>query len=267
MNIGVIGTGNMGGMLAKAFAAHRDLTVRIFNRTTAKAKKLQQDATTIKISSSVQELTSHSDIVFVCTKYADGLKLFQRIGPQMDPHQMLVTTISSLPSDTMESFTKAKVAKVIPSITQTAHSGVILVNYGGRFDDESQEEFEELLRKIATPYVVYPEQIRIASDLASCGPAFLSLLLGKWAKAASGTGRVSHGEAEYLLTKMVIGLAELLQQGMTLSEVVEKVSVPGGVTETGVKSLHRNTQDLFVHLHEATQGHRPSSGAVKIGSA
>lgn len=267
MNIGVIGTGNMGGMLAKAFSTHRDVTVRVINRTASKARHLHEENPVIKIASSLDELVEQSDLILICTKSADGLKLFEEIGPKLACTQILATTISSLPFERMESLTPALVAKVIPSITQTANSGILLISYGSRFEDDDQDGFERLLSRISVPFVVQESQLRVASDLASCGPAFVSVLLSKWADAATNTGKVSHGEAEFILSQMIVGLADLLKEGLTLSDVITKVSVPGGVTETGVASLNRNTKDLFVRLHEATQSHKRSSKLVKFTTA
>jgi len=267
MNIGVIGTGNMGGMLAKSFSAYRDLTVRIINRTLSKARDLQEEVPTLEISRSLDEIFRDSDVLFICTKAADGLEILETFASRLTSRQMVATTISSLPLEKMESLTNAKTAIVIPSITQAVNSGVILVSYGCSFGDEAQDTMDALLRRIAIPFVVRPSQLRVASDLSSCGPAFLSVLLSKWSEAAANTGELSTGEAEFLLSQMLLGLADLLQEGMTLSDIIRKVSVPGGVTESGITSLNRNTRDLFSRLHESTSNHKRSSKIIKFTTA
>lgn len=267
MNIGIVGTGNIGGMLAKAFASYRDLHVTVFNRTAAKARSLQAEVPTIEIARDLNQLAEISDVFFVCTKLSDGLEVLNQVAKSLRPGQIVATTISSLSLEDLAAMTPAQGAVVIPSITQSVNSGVMLVSYGPHFDDDAQERMDSLLRRISIPFVIQPTQVRVASDLVSCGPAFLAVLLTKWSDAAASTRELSTGEAEFLLSQMVIGLGELLKEGMTLSDVIRKVAVPGGVTESGITSLNRNTKDLFHRLHESTNNHKRTGNIVKFTTA
>ncbi len=204
-------------------------------------------------------------MIVICTKSEDGKAVLAEIGPTLTEEQTLATTVSSWRSEWIESQTQAAVVKVIPSITQTVRKGVILLNFGDHVD--VQENIEPVFAQIGTPFVVSDAQIRVCSDLTSCGPAFLSLLCGRWAEAAAETGQLSYGEAEYLISEMLVGLAELLSEGLTLSEVLSRVAVKGGVTETGIAALNKPAHDLFERLHQATARHKSSSKIAKFTSA
>jgi competence protein ComER len=255
VRIGVIGVGNMGKMLAKAFATEPNLEVRVFNRSPEKSVALTKECPDVKIAANKFDIVRHCDVIFICTKADDGRKVMEEIGPSLSPIQTLVTTISTIPCSTWEALTPARVAKVIPSIVQTVKSGILLVAYGSNFEETEREGFERLLRRISTPFVVDESQIRVTSDLTSCGPAFLSFLLREWAVTASHTGQLGSGDAEHLLRETLVGLANLIQSGMTFSDIIAKVAVPGGVTEAGLKCLHENAQDMFRNLHQATAQH------------
>ncbi|WP_283163072.1 pyrroline-5-carboxylate reductase dimerization domain-containing protein [Alicyclobacillus mengziensis] len=105
-------------------------------------------------------------------------------------------------------------------------------------------------------------QVRVYSDLCSCGPAFMSELLVHWADAAASTGNITNEDAESMLVGTLIGLADLLRSGKSLGEVITSVAVPGGVTETGILSLRQSVPQVFQQLHQATQQH----GIRKQGS-
>jgi competence protein ComER len=131
----------------------------------------------------------------------------------------------------------------------------MLVEHGPSLPQSQRRQLESLLATMSTPFVVAEDQLRVASDLASCGPAFLAYLLKQWAETAARTGKLSYAEAEHLLQATLVGVAALLQSGMTLRDVIDKVAVPGGVTETGIASLEATSAHVFEQLHEATANH------------
>jgi competence protein ComER len=255
LRIGIIGTGNMGGMLARAFAVDGLNDVWVHNRTPGKALRLSTDVANIHFAETAHFVVQQADTVFICTKLTDGQKLVEELGPLMTAEQTLVATISTMALTDMEEMTRACVAKIIPSIVQSVQSGVLLVVYGPRMNRVHRESLQKILGSISDPFTVSEEQIRICSDLTSCGPAFLAFLLLQWADAVACTGKLSYGESEHLLSETVIGLGDLLKAGMTLRDILQKVSVPGGVTETGLGSLQRESSTLFHNLHMSTATH------------
>jgi competence protein ComER len=262
LKIGIIGTGTIGGMLTRAFAGLPDGQVTVFNRTPQKADAISREYKQVRVASSLPDLVGVSDLIFVCTKPADAPSVLGEIGPRLRRDQTLATTISQVSMQAWEREVAARIVKVIPSITQTVCSGVILVCYGSRFDNAAQEQFEALLGQIATPFVIDEHQLRLSSDLASCGPAFVAFILSQWSTAAARTGRLSQAECEYVLSKMLIGVANLLQNGYTLSEIVRRVSVPGGITQQGIDSFGDDLSTLFARLHQVTGASQTPSPAL-----
>ncbi|GMA49976.1 pyrroline-5-carboxylate reductase [Alicyclobacillus contaminans] len=255
MRIGVIGTGNIGGMLAKAFAECPDTEVYVYNRTIGKAHALADAWQRIYVLPNEAAVADAVDVVFLCTKSGEGISILEDIGPRLSCRQYLVPTISTLPCSQLESCTDAGVAKVIPSIVQSVRSGILLVSHGPSLTPDQQVFLDHVFRRIATPFVVAEDQLRVASDLTSCGPAFIAYLLQLWAEAAERTGRLTRVQAEHLLTSTVVGLAQLLQSGVTIQDIITKVCVPGGVTECGMTPLREAGPALFDTLHEATSHH------------
>lgn len=255
MRVGIIGTGSIGGMLGGLFASVPKLTVRVYNRSPEKALELSRRWDQIELATSAGEVVRTCHVIFLCTKAEDGRKVLEEFGPSLTASQILATTISSIPIRELESGTKALVVKVIPSITQLTKSGVCLVSHGSRFDVRQSNMFKELMQTIGTPFIVEESQIRVASDLTSCGPAFLSNLLLRWADAAADTGQLTVREAKELLLTMMKGVASLLETDMTLEEILARVAVPGGVTEAGLAATAAEADQLFRHLHETTVAH------------
>lgn len=243
-------------MLAEAFAAaYPDGQITIFNRTGAKAQRVAEGRRNVRVVSCAEHAVTASDTVFLATKTVDGWSVLDEIGPMMHRAQTLVTTISAIPLEAIERMTDASVAKVIPSIVQTVQSGTILVTYGPSMSSGAKSSLNKLLSSIAHPFEVAESQVRVCSDLTSCGPAFLSEILVHWADAAAATGQVTAAEAQGLLVQTVIGLADLLKSGRAFQDVITHVAIPGGVTETGILALRQIVPPVFQELHQVTQLH------------
>jgi len=253
MRIGIIGTGNIGGMLAAAFAVNPHHDVYVFNRTPGKAIALAETTRNIHLARSTRDVAQVSDVLFVATKARDGQHIFAEIGPLLARTQLLVATISSVNLAELEGLTVAGVAKVIPSIVQTQRMGSLLVAYGPSLSMRLQSRLKQLLAEISTPFAVSEDQIRVASDLSSCSPAFIAYLIVQWAQVAAETRQVSYAEAEHLLVTTLTGTAQLLESGLTLQDIITKVAVPGGVTEVGLQALAEPSRRTFADLHEATE--------------
>jgi competence protein ComER len=263
VRIGVIGTGNIGSMLAKGFAADPAAKVYLYNRTAEKAEAIARDWPNVTALASLRDIVWFSEVIFLCTKPADGLTVIRDIGSLLSTRQVLATSISSIPLATLRSLTHGKVAKVIPSIAQTVRTGTILVSYADGLDAAAQERLEHLLSQLGRPLRVDESQLRLASDLASCGPAFLAALLTEWGKTAANRSTLSAAECLELLQSSVIGLAELLKQGHSCDDIIRRVAVPGGVTEAGLTAIHDAAQPLFQRLHDTTDRHtKPSPVAA-----
>jgi competence protein ComER len=255
MRIGVIGTGNIGGMLARGFAADPAAKVYLYNRTPDKAEAVARDFSNVHALDSLRDIVWFSEVIFLCTKARDGADVLRKIGGLMASGQILATTISSIPLATLQDVTHAKTVKVIPSITQMVQSGSILICGADTLDAAARGKLERILAPLGRVHHVQEADLRVASDLASCGPAFLASLLTAWAKVAAQRSGLSECDCLSLVQSSAIGLAALLESGLTVTDVIQRVAVPGGVTEAGLTVLGERAPSLFEQLHLATSRH------------
>lgn len=259
----------MGGMLARAFAQTTSDDILIYNRSRAKAEAIAADFANIVVCDDWRTLVDAVDTVFLCTKSGDGMNLMRSLGPVLRRDQILATTISTIDLDRWRELTNAMPIKLIPSLTQTVRRGVLLLSYPRDLSELSRKAVESKLSLIGQPHVIDEAQVRVCSDLTSCGPAFLSTLCLAWAQAAAQTGKIDRQEAAGLLTETLIGLAALLDTGIPFEEVVRRIRVPGGVTESGIEGIGELPIHLFSRLHEETirhaEGRHPP--AIRAGIA
>ncbi|MCY0889070.1 MAG: NAD(P)-binding domain-containing protein [Alicyclobacillaceae bacterium] len=264
MNIGIVGTGNMGGMLAKAFAEVPDHQVFVYNRHPEKSLHLAQSCPSISVLPSAEAVAQSAEVLFLCTRHDDTVEVMATLLPHLSAHQWVGTTCSSIPLHEWSDESPATFFKCIPSLTQTVRSGSILFTMEPDAPASESCRLANILGGIGMPVRIREDQLRIYSDLTSCGPAFLSQVLLRWAEAAGDTRHITPKEAEDMLVRTLIGTARLLEAGMSLEDIVGHIAVPGGVTARGLESIGDASLQLFRRLHETTMAHQQKAATLSV---
>ena len=256
MKVAFIGTGAMGSLLIDAFLRSGALlpqNICASNRSPSKAKWLAQRHPGLRAYSSNAEAAQGSKIVFLCIKPLDYPDVIAEIRDVLDDNQIVVSITSPVQIETLEAAIPSKIAKIIPSITHSVHSGASLCIYGGRIRPEDRLLLEQLMSSISTPITLKESETRIASDLSSCGPAFVAHMLQLWAESAAERTGISYEEAIALGSEMLLGTGKLLTEGgLNPEQLIERVAVPGGVTAEGIAVLDSCLREVFAHLIDTT---------------
>lgn len=256
MRVGFIGTGNMGRILIEGFIqakALRPQQIYASNRTFAKVMELAKKHTGLHAYSSNVRVVQEADLIFLCIKPLEFKAVIQEIAADVHQDQLIISITSPVTIKDLESQLKGKIAKVIPSITNAVGQGASLIMAGERLKSREKETIYSLMKTISHPFWIDEKYTRIASDLVSCGPAFISCLLEMMADAAHDKTGLPKEQAVQLITYMLSGLAALLDSHtFNFKSLQEKVSVPGGVTAVGLDVIKEEAGSLFHHLFKAT---------------
>ncbi|EST13386.1 competence protein ComER [Sporolactobacillus laevolacticus DSM 442] len=257
MRIGVIGTGNMGSLIVDALVrskATRPRFISVTNRTKQKALELAKKYRLLSVYSSPNEILQHADIVFLCVKPAEFHPLLQTLRGRWHPKQLAISITSPISVTQLESLIPCQVARVIPSIVNQSLSGSTLVTFGSSVTDVQKSKLWAILSQFSHPIEIDEENVRVASDISSCGPAFLSYLLQRMIDGAVSSTSISKKQATQLTTEMVAGLGKIFEEHIyTLEELQKKVTVKGGVTGVGLAVLEQEISDVFEKLFTETQ--------------
>ncbi|PAD66857.1 late competence protein ComER [Bacillus sp. 7586-K] len=256
MNVGFIGTGNMGRILIESFiesGAIRPSFIYMTNRTIEKALLIKEIYQDVHVCETAEEVVKQSDLVFICVKPLEIHPLIKELDYLLLPNKCLISITSPIQVEQLESVVKCQVARVIPSITNRAFSGVSLVSYGKSCYEETKNKIDELLKKISKPVQIRNDVTRVSSDIVSCGPAFFSYLLQRFVDGAVEETAITKEQAVLLASEMIIGMGKLLESDMyTLPTLQNKVCVKGGVTGKGIEVLEEEVGDMFKRIFQAT---------------
>jgi len=254
--VGFIGTGSMGTTLIKSFIASGTFNPKdlfIYNRTVSKASKLKEKYQFITISSSNKELLSEVDSFFICVKPLEFPKVLQEIATVVKEDQLAISITSPVLIKDLESILPCKIAKIIPSITNAVQQGSILYIPGSRMTTEEIELFVNILSNIGKPLQIEEEYTRIASDLASCSPAFIANILQHFINVANKKLGIDINIAEELVINMLCGVCSLLTKDyFNLVTLQKHVAVPKGITAKGLQLLNESIPSIVGELYTLT---------------
>ncbi|PWK13080.1 competence protein ComER [Tumebacillus permanentifrigoris] len=261
-------------MLIRAFVTSTlssEIQVVACNRSPEKLAQLQTRYPHLQVCATAEETVSASDVVFLCVKPGDAPDVINRVLPYLRDDHTFISINSAILLEEMEAILPCRVHKVIPSITQVALAGVSLVMHGSRTTHRERHDLESLLGAISKPTVVEEADLRVCSDLSSCGPAFLATLLQEFAMAAVRQGGIPRDLADTLVKDMTSGLGKLLtEEGFEFGDVIRRVAVPGGITAEGIKVLQPSMSGIFDQLLVTTRskahshGKKVAEAAVKV---
>ncbi len=253
--IGIIGTGSMGGMLVRSFVgsgAARPDAILASNRTAAKLQALAVE-TGIGIGRDNREVAGHADVVFLCVRPSEVKDVLRELEDKLSPEKLLVSIAAGVLLEDLQAWTEARVVRVIPALTSEVLKGASLVAFGDRATPSDRETVLSLLNAIGRAVEVEEEDFEALTLLTSCGPAFIAALMEELAGAAVRQGGVRPDLADLLVKETLIGTAGLLEES-DVGRLIARVATPGGITEKGVAVIRERGPGMFDEMMRAALG-------------
>ena len=237
---GFIGTGNMGGALAKAAANVLPADqILLSNRTFAKAEALAKQLGCS--ASSVTETAKSSRYLFLGVKPQMMRELFAEIAPVLPDSVILVTMAAGLTMADIRAMAgkELPVIRIMPNTPVAVGSGVILYDATENVSEEALAVFCHGLSRGGLLDRLPEKLIDAGSAVAGCGPAFACMFMEALADGAVACG-LPRAKALRYAAQMLEGTARLLlETGDHPGAMKDAVCSPGGSTIAGVRSLEQ----------------------------
>ncbi|MBP2145312.1 pyrroline-5-carboxylate reductase [Methanofollis sp. W23] len=254
--IGVIGTGSMGGMLVRAFLKSGAATpdeVIIYNKTMEKAAVLSRE-TGVRVGGECRE-ACRAEVVFLCVRPSEVEGVLRELSDTLTPESLLVSIAAEVPLADLQAWTRARVVRVIPTLTSEVLKGASLVAFGERATASDRDLVCTLLDAIGRGVEVEEESFELLTLLTSCGPAFVAAMMKEFAAAAVRRGGVSRACADLLVAETLAGTSRLLEEeGNTFDEIIARVATEGGITAKGVAVIEKRGAGVFDEVVAAARG-------------
>lgn len=239
--LGFIGTGNMGGALARA-AAKADNELLLANRSPEKAQKLIDEIGGRLCSN--EEVAQQADFIFLGVKPQMMKDMLEEIKPVLARRRdrfFLVTMAAALTVSQIQEMAGGpySVIRIMPNTPCAIGEGMILYSCG---EGVNQAEEDAFLKAMAAAgrFSKLPEKlIDAGSSVAGCGPAFVDLFVEALADGGVACG-LPRAQAMEFAAQMVMGSAKLiLESGKHPGLLKDQVCSPGGTTIQGVRALEK----------------------------
>lgn len=275
--IGFIGYGNMGKMVIKNILGFNILDsyeMIVSNRTISKLDELKEDYPSITITDDNKYLAKNSNKIFIFVETPQFKKLINEVSPSIRKDTHIIHVCAGLSFDDISNVYEGPVSQVIPSIISTFNEkyeksnfeklGVSLILHNKNTSNNDKEFVEEIFNEFSYIEVIggvddngssknSDNSLEIATILASCGPAFISLIINNLADIASlkSENNVDINKTKEIIIKTILGtLIQINTNNLSTDEIITKTATKRGITEIGLNYLDDNFDKLSKNLFD-----------------
>ena len=238
---GFIGTGNMGGALARAAARTLDpARILLADHLPEKAAALAKDLGAVQGDN--QAVASECEYIFLGVKPQMLAGMVREILPCLDAREdrfVLVSMAAGVSIDQLSAMTgKAyPVLRIMPNTPASLGSGMILCAANAQVTEAEKQTFLELMRGAGRFDWLDERLIDAGSAVSGCGPAYVYMFIEALADGGVAVG-LPRAKAQEYAAQTLIGAARMvLESGQHPGALKDAVCSPGGTTIRGVKAL------------------------------
>ena len=262
MTYGFIGTGNMGGALARAAAKTVEVpdSIVLANRSPEKAAKLADE-----IGASVADnetIARECDYILLGVKPQMMGGMLARIAPALRQRTTPFVLLSMAAGLTMARIREMAggdypVIRIMPNTAVEVGEGVTMYCCTDNVTEAQREGFVSLLHLSGLLEEMDEKLLDVGSAVAGCGGAFACLMLEALADGGVYAG-LPRATAQRYAAQMLLGTAKLaLEKGEHTGAMKDAICSPGGTTIAGVRVLEQRgfraaAMDAVIAAYERT---------------
>ena len=241
MSFGFIGTGNMGGALARA-AVKSGTEVLLANRTAAKAEALAAELSAQAVTN--EEAARRADYLFLGVKPQMMAGMLSSVAPALAARTdrfILVSMAAGLTTGDIRRMAGGDypVIRIMPNTPAAIGEGMILYTANERVAAADVEEFCDKMVGAGRFDALEERLIDAASSVSGCGPAFVYQFIEALADGGVACGLPRAKAMEYAAQTLAGAAGMVLATGRHPGQLKDEVCSPGGSTIAGVYALEK----------------------------
>ena len=241
--LGFIGTGNMGGALARA-ACKSVPSDQVFlsNRTAEKARALAAELD-CRVTDN-KAIAQNADLIFLGVKPQYMEEVMAEICPILEAREsrfLLVSMAAGLTIPRIRELAGKNypVIRIMPNTPSAIGEGMVFYDCSENVTKTEEKVFLESLAGAGRLAPLADRLMDAGSAVAGCGPAFADMFLEALADGGVACG-LPRALALESAAQMMIGTAKLmLETGKHPGELKDAVCSPGGATIQGIRALEK----------------------------
>lgn len=236
--IAFIGTGNMGGAIARAVCEGVEPEhVCISNRSRERSEALAAEIG-CAVAESNCACAKDAQFVFLGVKPYAVREVLREIVPVLTPRQTVVSMAAGVTGDAMrEILPQNPVVRILPNTPCAVGKGLVLLAPCGEVNGETLDALTALLAPCGRIGRTDETHADAGMVIGGCTPAFTAMFIEALADGGVAMG-IPRKDALAWAAQAVMGSAELVKQsGKHPGQLKDEVCSPGGSTIRGVKAL------------------------------
>lgn len=240
---GFIGTGSMGGILARA-ACKSIPSDQIFlaNRTVEKAQQLAEELD-CRVADN-DAIAESADFIFLGVKPQMMAEMLSDIAPLLSARQsrfVLVSMAAGLTVSRIQELSGGDypVIRIMPNTPSAVGEGMILYTCSDNVSRTEEKLFLDAMRAAGRLSPLPEKLIDAGASVMGCGVAFAGLFMEALADGAVACG-LPRAQAMEFAAQMMAGVGKLaLESGQHPAVMKDICCSPGGTTIQGIRALEQ----------------------------
>jgi pyrroline-5-carboxylate reductase len=270
--IGIIGVGNLGSSLARAWLCADDRPLAgqvllVFDTDPARLRAVEAEHEgRVAVERSPADLASKAEFVVLAVKPQDMDTVLEGVAGAVDPHTVVVSVAAGVGLDRLRAGLgpQALLFRAMPNLAVAKGLGVVAVAPEPGVSDERVRQVTSLLAPMGLVELLPERLFDAVTAVTGSGPGFLALVLEGLEDGAVSAG-LPRAVARRFVRQMAVGTAALLaESGDSAAALKDAVASPGGTTIAGLGELEdRGVRGAVMRSVEAAtlRGRQLSGGA------
>ncbi|NLL11994.1 MAG: pyrroline-5-carboxylate reductase [Fibrobacter sp.] len=245
MNIGIIGTGNMGkaliGGLLKTY--NQNISICAFDLNESAYSGLPP---TVKVShpQSWFEQDSAPDAIVISVKPADVTNAINTICSvgAMISKSLLISIAAGVSIASLEKLlpAKSRVCRVMPNTPALISEGISAISMNKYCSSEDNSLVHSIFKACGKAINVPEKMMNAVTGLSGSGPAYVFLFIEAMIEGGISAGLTYDAARECALQTIIGATRMVLETGESPAVLKSKVMSPAGTTASGLLALEKN---------------------------
>lgn len=244
MNIGFLGTGNMGGAIISGYAkqaVQEGQTLLAYDLNQEKLTALARQTGLVPCESQ-RELVERSDVLVLGIKPNLFESVLQELAPLIHKDKVIVTMAAGISMGFIESYlgSSTPIVRIMPNTPAMVNQGMTAVSRNNHVDPNTFQQIFKIFTAIGRAEEVPEELIHCVIGVSGSSPAYTYMYIDALANEAVKNG-MSYDQAVIFAAQSVLGAATMvLETNESPEQLRINVCSPGGTTIEAVHVLQAN---------------------------
>ena len=242
INIGFIGIGKMGGIIARSVVDRLFPAKQIWITDLDKTLVTQLcDEKGVNAASSIDSLISQADVILCAVPPGAIPHILPQVASSLTPPKWVISIAAGVTTESLETYfeTVPPIVRVMPNIAASVQAAISVLTPGKAAEEHHIDFAENIFKTCGATLVMQEQHLNAVTGVSGSGPAYVALFVEALADAAVHVG-LSRKDAQMLATHTVLGAAKMLDESQEHPAILKnRVTTPGGTTAAGLHELER----------------------------